>query len=68
MYYGQCSELCGKDHAFMPIGIRVVSREQYDAWRADAQANLDGANKALMASLADRAVNVADAGISASAQ
>ncbi len=72
MYYGQCSELCGKDHAFMPIGIRVVSREQYDAWRSNAQANLGEANKALMASLASRAVNVADAGadasISASAQ
>ena len=26
LYYGQCSELCGKDHAFMPIAIRVVSR------------------------------------------
>ena len=62
IYYGQCSELCGKDHAFMPIGIRVVSRAQYDTWRAEAQANLDGANKALMASLANRTVNVADAG------
>ncbi len=26
MYYGQCSELCGKDHAFMPIAIRVVNQ------------------------------------------
>ena len=26
LFYGQCSELCGKDHAFMPIAIRVVSR------------------------------------------
>ena len=31
MYYGQCSELCGRDHAFMPIAIRVVSQEQYDS-------------------------------------
>jgi len=31
-YYGQCSELCGKDHAFMPIEIRVVETEQYNAW------------------------------------
>ena len=68
IYYGQCSELCGKDHAFMPIGIRVVSREQYDTWRADAQASLDEANKALMASLEARAVNMADAGDRASAQ
>jgi len=34
LYYGQCSELCGKDHAFMPIAIRVVSADQYAAWIA----------------------------------
>ena len=50
MYYGQCSELCGKDHAFMPIGIRVVSEEQYNAWHAAAQEDLPGAYRALMAS------------------
>ncbi len=38
IYYGQCSELCGALHAFMPIAIRVVSDEQYAAWIADAQA------------------------------
>lgn len=32
MYYGQCSELCGKDHAFMPIAVRVVSEQAYAAW------------------------------------
>ncbi|MEM6900511.1 MAG: cytochrome c oxidase subunit II [Pseudomonadota bacterium] len=32
VYYGQCSELCGKDHAFMPIEIRVVPQAQYDEW------------------------------------
>jgi cytochrome c oxidase subunit 2 len=37
IYYGQCSELCGKDHAFMPLAIRVVSQQQYDAWLADAK-------------------------------
>ena len=36
MYYGQCSKLCGKDHAFMPIAFRVVSPEAYTAWLADA--------------------------------
>jgi cytochrome c oxidase subunit 2 len=36
-YYGQCSELCGKDHAFMPIAVRVVSEQAYDAWLADAK-------------------------------
>jgi cytochrome c oxidase subunit II len=34
MYYGQCSELCGQDHAFMPIGIRVVTAEEYEAFIA----------------------------------
>jgi cytochrome c oxidase subunit 2 len=32
-YYGQCSELCGKDHAFMPIVVRVVKDQEYDAWK-----------------------------------
>ena len=32
VYYGQCSELCGKDHAFMPIAVRVVSEQAYAAW------------------------------------
>ena len=36
MYYGQCSELCGKDHAFMPIAVRVVSEQAFTAWVADA--------------------------------
>ncbi len=33
-FYGQCSELCGKDHAFMPIEIRVVSRDEFNQWVA----------------------------------
>ena len=37
MYYGQCSELCGKDHAFMPIAVRVVSDGDYATWLADAK-------------------------------
>lgn len=32
VYYGQCSELCGKNHAFMPIEVRVVPQDQYDRW------------------------------------
>jgi cytochrome c oxidase subunit 2 len=32
IYFGQCSELCGKDHSFMPITVKVVSQEVYDAW------------------------------------
>lgn len=36
IYFGQCSELCGKDHAYMPITVKVVSQETYDAWLAEA--------------------------------
>ncbi|HEY6255469.1 MAG TPA: cytochrome c oxidase subunit II [Xanthobacteraceae bacterium] len=32
MYYGQCSELCGRDHAFMPIAVRVVSEQAFKDW------------------------------------
>jgi cytochrome c oxidase subunit II len=32
MFYGQCSELCGKDHSFMPIAVRVVSDADFAAW------------------------------------
>jgi cytochrome c oxidase subunit 2 len=37
IYYGQCSELCGRDHAFMPIAVRVVSEQAYNAWLTDAK-------------------------------
>lgn len=37
VYYGQCSELCGKDHAFMPIQIRVVNDQAFAAWIEDAK-------------------------------
>ena len=43
VYYGQCSELCGKDHAFMPIEIRVVSKEQYQEWGELALTDQDAA-------------------------
>ncbi|WP_338695367.1 cytochrome c oxidase subunit II [Bradyrhizobium sp. 26S5] len=32
VFYGQCSELCGKDHAFMPIAVRVVSDQEFATW------------------------------------
>jgi cytochrome c oxidase subunit 2 len=32
VYYGQCSELCGKDHGFMPIAVHVVSKKDYQEW------------------------------------
>jgi len=38
VYYGQCSELCGTRHAFMPIAIEVLPRDQFNAWVAAKQA------------------------------
>lgn len=37
IYYGQCSELCGIKHAFMPIEVHVVSEEKYASWLVDAK-------------------------------
>jgi cytochrome c oxidase subunit 2 len=51
LYYGQCSELCGKFHAYMPIAIRVVSKEQFETWQFEATSSLDNANKNLIASI-----------------
>ena len=48
VFYGQCSELCGKDHAFMPIEVHVVSQADYDTWAKTAQtAGLEAAYKYL---------------------
>jgi len=59
MYYGQCSELCGKDHAFMPIAIHVVSEDKYKAWLAQAATDLPGAYKTLVADAGKPADGVA---------
>ena len=37
IYFGQCSELCGKDHAYMPVTVKVVSQQVYDAWVAQTK-------------------------------
>ena len=37
VYYGQCSELCGKNHAFMPIAVRVVSESEFNGWLEEAK-------------------------------
>jgi cytochrome c oxidase subunit II len=57
LYYGQCSELCGKDHAYMPIAIRVVSEDKYTAWLATAAEDLPGAYQALLASAENTAAS-----------
>ena len=38
VYYGQCSELCGRDHAYMPIAVRVVSEGDFNTWLEQAKA------------------------------
>jgi len=38
IYYGQCSELCGRNHAFMPIAVRIVSEEEFADWLAKNKA------------------------------
>jgi cytochrome c oxidase subunit 2 len=45
-FYGQCAELCGKEHAYMPIHVKVVSAEEYSAW-------VDGEKKKIAAKLDD---------------
>ncbi|CCE05661.1 cytochrome c oxidase, subunit II [Bradyrhizobium sp. STM 3843] len=52
MYYGQCSELCGKDHAFMPIAVRVVSDQEFAAWVEDAKKKFASAPGSTYASAA----------------
>jgi cytochrome c oxidase subunit 2 len=52
IYYGQCSELCGKDHAYMPISVRVVSEDEYNTWLATAKtAGVEKAQQQLAAIL-----------------
>jgi len=43
VFRGQCAELCGKDHAYMPIVVEVVSQEKYTAWVADQQKKMAAA-------------------------
>lgn len=55
IYYGQCSELCGRDHGFMPIRVEAVSKEDYAEWVAYAQeefASNDGDEDLTVARLA----------------
>ena len=51
IFYGQCSELCGTNHANMPIGLRVVSKDEFANWYETAAGDLDGANQALTAAI-----------------
>ena len=54
VYYGQCSEICGTGHGFMPITVRVVSKEKFEDWVKWAQeeyASIDGLNTRKFAEL-----------------
>ncbi len=56
VYYGQCSQLCGRDHAFMPIAVHVVSEKDYATWLDAAKkkyADVETAPKNAVASAAD---------------
>ena len=44
IYYGQCSELCGKDHSFMPIEVHAVSKDEFKAWLEKAKQEFSGLN------------------------
>jgi cytochrome c oxidase subunit 2 len=62
-YRGQCAELCGRDHAFMPIVVRVVSQEDYSKWAAQKKQEMaalaDDPNKKWeLADLMDRGAKV----------
>ncbi len=51
IYYGQCSELCGKDHAFMPIELHVVSKDDFAAWASTAASDVDEATDKIYAGI-----------------
>ena len=55
VYYGQCSELCGVDHAFMPIEIRVVTEAEFAAWVASKGGSMTAAADAEAAAAAEAA-------------
>lgn len=64
-YHGQCSELCGRDHAFMPLTFRVVSEEDYAAWLAGAKQRYADAAPAPAANGIRRVADVTTADVTA---
>ena len=49
-YYGQCSELCGNNHGFMPIMVEAVSKDEFQAWTKRAQEEFARADGVAVAS------------------
>ena len=68
IFYGQCSELCGKDHAFMPIEVHVVSEELFKKWADAAQKDVDEAAKVLAEAEASASTKFAAAHTAVAAQ
>jgi len=58
-YYGQCSELCGVDHAFMPIQVNVVTQEEFEAWVASKGGSMPGTEVEAAPAAAEAAAPVA---------
>jgi len=67
VFYGQCSELCGVDHAFMPIEIRVVTPAEFEAWVASKGGSMTAAADAARAAAAEAAAAEAAAAATAAA-
>jgi cytochrome c oxidase subunit 2 len=61
VYRGQCAELCGRDHGFMPIVVNVLPRDEYDAWLSDQTAGLEFERAAMTAETAPSTMAVAAA-------
>ena len=61
VFYGNCRELCGVDHAFMPIEVHVVSQPEFDAWVAKKGGQLAGAAPAVPAAAVEAAQAAAPA-------
>ena len=59
VYFGQCSELCGKDHSYMPITVKAVTQEDYEKWLTAAQEAYAGITPATR--MADANVAIVDA-------
>ena len=67
-YYGQCSELCGVDHAFMPIQVNVVTQAEFEAWVASKGGSMPGTEEAAAPADAAPAADAAATEATASAE
>ena len=53
VYFGQCSELCGKDHTYMPITVKVVSDVEYASWLEETKAAQNGGGATKFAAVSE---------------